>query len=51
MRKSQEVSIPADVHIEQSGGTPIAPVSNGFLITWVGTYHLFVDDEPYVELS
>ena len=49
--QGQEQPVPDNIRMEQSDGVPNPAVFNGFLITWVGSYRLFVGDEAYLELS
>ena len=49
--QSQEVALPANIHMQQNDGAPNPPAFNGFLISWVDSYTLFVGEEPYMELN
>ena len=49
--QGQEQPVPDNIRMEQGDGVPDPAVFNGFLITWVGSYKLFVNDEAYLELN
>lgn len=48
--QGQGVPVPVNLHMQQTDGAHNPVVADSFFITWVGSYVLYVDDEPYVEL-
>ena len=43
-----EVAIPDNVHMTKVNGGINPAFMNAFLKTWVGSYTIFLDKEPYV---
>ena len=44
--EGQGVPAPENIRMDQSDGTPNPPMFNGFLISWVGSYMMYVNTRP-----
>lgn len=45
-----DIPITTNIRMTQASNKPNPPLRNGFSFTWLGSYTLFVNNEPYIQL-